>query len=152
MKTCPYCHLALVLDADQYYCTFCQMTVVSIDVPNDVSRKPLVFDSYFYADYAELSTPELMKKSTFFLVFLLRLVRQERTDINKHLKLFNKVIDAGTHDYLEAAQESGRTYEWWTRKAWVIENILRDRIGHFPTRITRYGTRKIQNGHRNFLI
>ncbi|CAM4317332.1 aspartyl-phosphate phosphatase Spo0E family protein [Paenibacillus alkaliterrae] len=136
METCPYCHVALVFDADQYYCTFCQMTVVSIDVPIDGSQEPLVLDSFFFADYAELSTPELMKKSTFFFVFLLRLVQQERRNIYNQVRLFNKVTDSETNEYLEASQESGKTYEWWTRKAWVIENILCGRMGHFLTRIT----------------
>ena len=138
MQTCPYCGLALVFDADHYYCTFCQMTIASADVQQDGGRKPITADPFVCADYVELSTPELMEKSTTFLIYLLRLVRKERKNQYNYLRLFNKVMDTGSNEYLEAAQESGKTYEWWTRKAWVIENILRDRMATFPVRVTDY--------------
>ena len=138
MKTCPYCGVALEYDENHYFCTFCQMTVASADVQSNGRRKPLLADPFVCADYAELSTPELMEKSTYFLMILLRQVRQERKDKYNYVRLFNKVIDAGRNEYLEVAQESGKTYEWWTRKAWVIENILRDRMATFPVRVTDY--------------
>ncbi|WP_160037235.1 hypothetical protein [Paenibacillus sp. An7] len=32
--------------------------------------------------------------------------------------------------------EGAKNYRYWTRKAWIIENILRDRAGYYPIKIT----------------
>lgn len=47
------------------------------------------------------------------------------------LQLLNKA--SKTESTLQAtADETGGEYEYYTRKAWVIENILLERQGFFP--------------------
>ncbi len=133
METCPYCGLEL----NERYCSFCKMEIAAEDVQHDGFRKPLTPDPFVVSAYAELSTPELMQKSTYYLIYLLREVRKERTGRFSSLRIFNKFEDTEyAEQFGEIAEETGQSYEWWTRKAWVIENILRDRMDHFPTRIT----------------
>ncbi|MGC6584247.1 hypothetical protein ACPV3A_04650 [Paenibacillus sp. Dod16] len=76
-----------------------------------------------------------MQRSTNDIILLLRLARQKRTDIYNYLRIINKANeqDGG---FQEHAQVTGKDYEYWTRKAWVLENILRDRTGVYPERIT----------------
>ncbi|MEJ9181039.1 hypothetical protein [Bacillus thuringiensis] len=51
------------------------------------------------------------------------------------LQLLNKA--SKTESTLQAtADETGGEYEYYTRKAWVIENILLERQGFFPEKIT----------------
>jgi hypothetical protein len=42
----------------------------------------------------------------------------------------------GSKDYKEAEKDSGRDYIYFTKKAFVVENIIRSRIGYVPARIT----------------
>ncbi|MCQ6331374.1 hypothetical protein NPM18_30915, partial [Bacillus cereus] len=51
------------------------------------------------------------------------------------LQLLNKASQ--TERTLQVtANETGGEYEYYTRKAWVIENILLERQGFFPEKVT----------------
>ncbi|MEH7460108.1 hypothetical protein V7183_23780 [Bacillus sp. JJ1127] len=51
------------------------------------------------------------------------------------LRLFNKASEVD-NDYQELAKNQGKDYEYWTRRKFVIENILLERQGYFPEKIT----------------
>jgi hypothetical protein len=85
---------------------------------------------------AEKSVKELVNYHTYDLLVCLRLAREERTKAYDLLKTFNKAIDQGGAEFVESAAEQGKIYEYWTKRCWVLENILMDRMGYFPERIT----------------
>ncbi|QQZ64542.1 hypothetical protein JI735_34470 (plasmid) [Paenibacillus sonchi] len=79
-----------------------------------------------------------MEKESYYLIVLLRLVRDERKSAFNLLRIINKG-DAAQPEIaaLQAGQSEGaKNYKYWTRKAWIIENILRDRAGYYPAKIT----------------
>ncbi|MBT2736567.1 hypothetical protein [Bacillus sp. ISL-7] len=44
--------------------------------------------------------------------------------------------DAGNDDFKGAEREACQDYMYFTKKAFVVENIIRSRIGFVPVRIT----------------
>lgn len=85
----------------------------------------------------EKTTPELMRLSTFELLSLLKTIRAERTDMYKYLNVFYRVrTNEDRDDFWEKEEEAGREYERITRKMFVLENILRQRLGYGPHRIS----------------
>jgi hypothetical protein len=129
--TCPYCATEVNAGND-YFCSFCQLEVRPA---KDGSRKPQHYQIYFDEYEVEKPTAELMKLHTFQLLYLLRLVRKERGNSYGSLNTFHKAVNAGAGEFKDNEQQQGKTYEYWTRKAWIIENILLDRMGYIPERI-----------------
>ncbi|WP_310144204.1 hypothetical protein [Paenibacillus amylolyticus] len=109
------------------------MSIKSEDIQENGVRKqiPFLLNTVTISD-TEQNTSQLMQRSTNELIVMLRLVRQKRTDFYNYLRVLNKAKG----DFQEHAELTGKDYEFWTRKAWVLENILRDRTGSFPERIT----------------
>ncbi|MDR6726102.1 hypothetical protein J2W91_004608 [Paenibacillus amylolyticus] len=134
IHTCPYCGADLKSQYDAYYCNFCEMSIIAEEVQKNGQRKqiPFLLNSVTISDVDD-NTMQLMQRSTNDLIVMLRLVRGKRTDFYNYLRILNKVEG---DDFQEQAKLTGKDYEYWTRKAWVIENILRDRTGFFPERIT----------------
>lgn len=80
-------------------------------------------------------TKELLKLETIELLCLLRYARKYRSDVYNCRILTHKAEGAGGE--VEGMKEkSFSDYEDATRKVWVIENILKDRIGYYPNKIT----------------
>lgn len=134
--TCTYCGTELKSENQSYYCVFCEMPVSDENVQQNGKRKQITFQTnHVFISDAEQNTGQLMQRSTNDIILLLRLARQKRTDIYNYLRIINKANeqDGG---FQEHAQVTGKDYEYWTRKAWVLENILRDRTGVYPERIT----------------
>ncbi|QDZ77363.1 hypothetical protein D0437_32330, partial [Bacillus cereus] len=69
------------------------------------------------------------------LYLLLREVREARSQTYYGLQLLNKASKE-EHTLQATADETGGEYEYYTRKVWVIENILLERQGFFPEKIT----------------
>ncbi|QNR70556.1 hypothetical protein IAQ67_29300 (plasmid) [Paenibacillus peoriae] len=134
--TCPYCGTELRNENQSYYCVFCEMAVSAEDVQQNGERRQITFqtDNVSISD-AEQNTCQLMQRSTNDLIVLLRLVRQKRTDYYNYLRVINKASEKDS-SFQNQAQVTGKDYEYWTRKAWVLENILRERTCVFPERIT----------------
>ena len=65
------------------------------------------------------------------LLQLLKLLREQRRTHFTTLKVFK---EAGS-EYKEYEEQAGQGYEWQTRKTWIVENILRDKIGYIPKMI-----------------
>ncbi|WP_063568275.1 hypothetical protein [Paenibacillus sp. O199] len=131
--TCPYCGGDLKSEIDFYYCGFCEMSITTEDAQENGQRKqiPFLLNNVTISD-ADENTMQLMQRSTNDLIVMLRLVRQKRTDFYNYLRVLNKAKG----DFQEHVELTGKDYEYWTRKTWVLENILRDRTGVFPERIT----------------
>ncbi|WP_191567399.1 hypothetical protein [Metabacillus idriensis] len=92
----------------------------------------------FVADhYIDKNTPELMDFSTYELIYLLKFIRKERSDMYHHMKTFHRAGEQdGTDQFKEAEKETGRNYIYLSKKMFVVENIIRKRLGYVPVRIT----------------
>jgi hypothetical protein len=97
----------------------------------DVRQREYVND-----DYIHKSTPELMRLSTFELLYLLKTVRKERKDVYHQLNLFLQAKEEGIIKYQNVEKETGRDYMYFTKKSFVLENIVGSRLGYVPERIT----------------
>lgn len=134
MKTCPYCASEVeVFNKMKFYCGFCDMAVVPNEDGNRVSRykrKPFID-----LKDSNLSTPELMLYHTFDLLHLLQLLRAERRSYFGHVTTFKKASNE-TDQFKEVEAEAGNEYEKITRKVWIVENLLIERLGYIPERIS----------------
>ncbi|WP_348625369.1 hypothetical protein ABFT51_27935 (plasmid) [Paenibacillus peoriae] len=135
MKTCGYCGSVVERKANMYYCVFCDMELFREDVQEDGQRKPVSITVGATLNGAERSTPELMELDSYYLTELLTLVRSQRKQVYNSLRIVNKGA-ALSPGFEQAQKQGGQNYHYWTRKAWAIENILRERAGFYPAKIT----------------
>lgn len=135
--TCPYCGCELARHAAMYYCDFCVMQLGPDQIQRNHERLAVRVRDFVPGDYAEKTTPELMILSTYELLCLLKHVRAERTAM---YQLMNTFYKARKHqvsdDYRNEEAYSGQEYERITRKMFVLENLIRKRLGYVPSRIT----------------
>jgi len=82
------------------------------------------------------STPELMCFSTVELLFLLKLAKKERADIYKQRYIIIRAMKEGADEFTEAEKYTFSEYEKATRKCFVLENLIWERIGYYPTKLT----------------
>ncbi|AUS14684.1 hypothetical protein NYE34_21235 [Bacillus sp. FSL R5-0418] len=134
MKTCAYCGSNLSSD----YCSFCEMHLETDDILEDGQRKKHMLS--YEPDPADIfkPTPELLKSKTIELIYLLKYARKYRSDIyNGRINLYRAKRQTGqSNEQLEQfQQETYKEYEEATRKVWVIENLIADRIGYIPLEI-----------------
>jgi len=81
------------------------------------------------------STKELLELETIELLCLLQHARQYRSDVYNLRINVHRARDLGANmDKFDATSFSD--YEDATRKVWVIENIIKDRIGYYPKKVT----------------
>jgi len=89
-----------------------------------------------YPDFRDIfkSTLQLLKLETIELLCLLRHARNYRSDVYKLRILGHKAKeDGGNVEHMQ--MQSYNDYEEATRKVWVFENIIKDRVGYFPQKI-----------------
>lgn len=154
--TCPYCG-SEVMQLNDYYCDFCTMNIPETLVMKNHERLPVRIREFALDTHLEKSTPELMALSTFELLNLLKYARNERTFLYRNMTAFYKAgKQVQTDEYVEFEQYSGQEYKKMTRKMFVLENIICQRMGYVPHRITdtyleNYLT-QIQKAKRNPMI
>lgn len=121
MKTCKYCGNNLTeLKDNKYFCNFCELEFLKSETEEDGSRpKQSVFELPIIEDPKELtqrSTTDLLNEKTVTLYYLLRSARKLKDEFYKSE---NFEMTALMH-----------------KKAMVIENILLEKEGKYPKRIT----------------
>jgi hypothetical protein len=142
MNTCGFCASQI----NNNYCDFCQMELEDKHITKDGQRFDQSKRFLGYPDRQEIfkSTKELMKLETIHLLCLLREARAYRSDVYKlrylaHQGKKQAITQGGSPEDLESMnridESSYGDYEEATRKVWVIENIIKDRLGYFPKRI-----------------
>jgi hypothetical protein len=137
MKTCPYCGSNIEkVNQQQYYCDFCSMTLAASIVKENRERLDVRFRDMAFDTHIEKTTPELMVFSTFELLYLLKLIRNKRSNMYHHMHVFHRAGEQGANKFKEMEKETGRDYMYYTKKAFVVENIIRTRLGYVPERIT----------------
>jgi hypothetical protein len=105
-------------------------------VKENRERLDVRFRDFAMDTYIDKPTPEIMILSTFELLYLLKLIRKERNDMYHHLHTFHRASVAGSNEFKEVEKTSGQDYIYYTKKAFVVENIIRSRLGYVPKRIT----------------
>lgn len=154
--TCPYCGSEVVQLKD-YYCDFCIMNIPETMVMKNHERLPVRIREFALDIHLEKTTPELMTLSTFELLNLLKYARSERTSLYHEMNVFYKAgKQLKSNEYVEAEKYSGQEYKKITKKMFVLENIICQRLGYVPHRITdtyleNYLT-QIQKSKRNPMI
>ncbi|MDQ0271143.1 MULTISPECIES: hypothetical protein [Bacillaceae] len=137
MKTCPYCGSNIEkMNQQQYYCDFCTMTLAASIVKENRERLDVRFRDIVFDTAIEKTTPELMVFSTFELLYLLKMIRNERSNMYSHMHVFHRAGEEGNTEFKEVEKETGRNYMYYTKKGFIVENIIRARLGYVPTRIT----------------
>jgi hypothetical protein len=136
MKTCPYCGSDVeMMNPHQYYCDFCSMTLDASIVKENRERLDVYFRDFCLESDIKKTTPELMTFSTFELLYLLKMIRHERSSMYHHMHVFHRAGES-TEEFKEVEKEAGGEYLYLTKKAFVVENIIRQRLGYVPSRIT----------------
>src|SRR4051812_5442179 len=114
-------------------------------VKENHERLDVRFRDYAMTSQIEMTTPEIMTLSTFELLYLLKLIRKDRHDVYHYMHVFRRACEE-SNDFKEAEKDSGREYFYFTKKAFVVENIIRTRLGYVPERITEsYLVKYLQN-------
>ncbi|ALA55233.1 hypothetical protein CAY60_020715 [Shouchella clausii] len=139
IATCPYCGTEVVEQQADYYCSFCEMSIPSLSIQYNHNR-PEVFtdfdlceDEFLLDLYINKNTQEFLQLSTYELLYVLRHIRAQRSEIYKSLHTFRNA--QGTDEYTD---EAGKLYEESTKRMFVVENILRQRLGYVPPRVTEH--------------
>lgn len=135
MKTCPYCGSSVAGNGSgMYYCGFCDMKGIT-PVEDGKRESRFQIKPFISHDDLKKSTPELMTYNTVDLLKLLKLGREERRQYFGHVTTFKRAGNE-TDQFKAVEVQTGNDYEAITRKVWVIENILKERIGYIPNRVT----------------
>ncbi|MDQ0862177.1 hypothetical protein [Bacillus sp. V2I10] len=136
--TCPYCGSDIKkMNEFQYYCGFCDMRVNSNRAMQNNERLKVRVREFVADHYIDKNTQELMTFSTYELLYLLKFVRKERREMYHHMKTFHRAGEQEDTDrYKKIEKETGRNYIYLSKKMFVVENIIRQRLGYVPVRIT----------------
>jgi hypothetical protein len=145
MITCHYCGNELTLMTTGPYlqnakCNLCNI-ILGPDskfgmYSKDGERPTRMRLHLVTSETAMLPLTELLKLHTADLLIALKAAREARKTQYDLLRTFNKAIKHGSEQYIEYANLQGYEYEVWTRACWRIENILLERLGYYPDKIT----------------
>jgi hypothetical protein len=133
MKTCGYCGREIQGD----YCSFCELMLDKKYVLEGHKRVDHVIERTPDEAAIFLTTAELLTFETVDLLFLLKYARSYRSEVY-HLRVISYKAEERKSDQVleEIQQQSYEEYERATRKVWIIENILKDRMGYYPVKVT----------------
>jgi hypothetical protein len=138
MKTCPYCGSNIEnINDHKYYCDFCAMNLDFQSVKENGERLAVRVTEAALDVHIDKTTPEIMILSTYELLYLLKAIRKERSNMYSKMNIFYKAgKQENTDEYREYEKITGNDYMYYTKKAFVVENIIRSMLGYVPTRIT----------------
>lgn len=141
MPTCSYCGTELHATGKDVVCSFCNANYEDIMFSSiDFQRtKKHTINDYITSGDFEKPIQELEKFHTLDLLYGLRLTRAERSQAFYLVRLYNKASDEQLDDpgdFVAMSKEAVEMYTYWTRRSWVLENILTDRMGYYPERIS----------------
>lgn len=139
-NTCPYC--GSILEREQLYkkdkvlCEFCEIFVIP-SVNGTRKERYRRMESVDY-DHIRMNTAQIMEMHTYDLLLLLQLIRDQKRDYYNSVCTMKKVNSKIQNpEYKETEIEAGNQYEMMKRKNFVVENILRDRMGYIPKKVTQ---------------
>ena len=86
-------------------------------------------------DQIRMNTPQLMEQQTKTLLQLLKFMREERRNYFSTMATMKKA-SSDLPEYKDVERMSADEYEMITRKCFVVESILKERMGYIPKKIT----------------
>jgi len=139
LNTCPFCASSLkMIDTEKGNCDFCGYRGKAYRDGERIKMKRVkgVLD----VSHAEKSLPELKKYHTLDLIILLRYWRETLDSEFNQLRLLNDGLEAvedpqQKEEIKTVADNQGNVYASWKRRKWVLENILKQRLGYLPREI-----------------
>lgn len=131
MKTCAYCGSELKTN----YCSFCKMELTDKYILQNGKRLDNSIEYYPEQQGVFKNTPELLKLETAELLCLLHHARNYRSDVYQ-LRILGHKAEVAGGNMDEIKTQSYSDYEEATRNVWVLENIIKDRIGYYPQKVT----------------
>lgn len=157
MKTCPYCGTQVKPYHHHFYCSFCDLKIDPKDVQENGKRKKLLPQAQPAHDTLYKSVPELTGLTIIELLYLLKMARKERTTVYGERYVFIQAMKKGAQEFQEGEQSSYQSYEYWTRKCFQLENLIRERIGYIPQQLTEsylqtLASKMIQSTKKDMLI
>jgi|SRR5699024_7979564 len=137
MKTCGFCATEL----QDKYCSFCDMELLEQHIMTNGKRMNQAEQFTHLPDPQEIysTTTELMEKETIELLCLLKEARKIRADMYQLRLLRHQAEEENgmNEDVRNIEEQTYSEYENATRKVWVLENIIKKRLGYFPKRLTQ---------------
>lgn len=118
MSTCMYCAAEVdYLTASTFYCYFCKMYLSKNAITENGERKDNTIDCAPCRSYLKKDTANIIKLKTIELLYLLKYAHEDKKEIEPYSTNNDKLIQV-------------------TRKIWVLENIIAERIGYYPKEVT----------------
>lgn len=123
-------------------CSYCETQNSEQDTNCKLCYAPLKVHRPVFKD---LITTSILKESedlfktlqslhSYNLLQLLREAREERTAAYNQLRILNKVRD--NEDFKEGIQMAEEEYQKWTAYTKLIQQIINDRFGYYPKKVT----------------
>lgn len=141
MRTCKYCGTNLYFlgeyeDKAHFHCSYCDLTFEIEETCVNRQRKKAVPDSYEVNYYRP--TKELLKIGTIELFYLLKECRKDWYSI---YQLLYKVTNINPNEILisvedEQVKKLFEEYKTLTKQKFIIENIILERTGYVPEKLT----------------
>ncbi|MDM5322091.1 hypothetical protein RGT17_16840 [Bacillus altitudinis] len=122
-NTCPYCGTKLKKETDFFFCDFCDMNLPLDQIQKEGERIQII-NREINAAYLNMTTPELMTFSTCELILLLKEARKTRAFFFEPTR---KNTQKGEDEQFKLS----------TKKMYVIENILKIRLGYIPANLNQ---------------
>lgn len=141
MITCKYCgsNLNFIGEHEEiiyFHCNFCELTFDKQNISENKKRLNIVPE--FYDNNYYQPTSKLLKQNTISLFHMLRDCRSDCYNTRNTLKKLKEIVE---HDNIDKKTESTYKrffiqYEELIKKRYVIENILLEKAGFIPDKIT----------------
>ncbi|MQR84343.1 hypothetical protein GFV16_00090 [Bacillus megaterium] len=152
--SCCYCGSEIQLK--NCYCDFCEIQLDKSDIQINGNRKKIVSSFIPGVSTLKNSTVELLKYSTIELVYLLRMARKERSEAyGLRFSIVKGIEQSGDNKEFKELVKGGEQqlyedYEYWSRKCFVLENIIRERTAFYPASITdQYISKLLHHAERS---
>lgn len=151
-RTCRYCASPLVTignenthESSRFRCRFCELSFDEEETMMNGERRRQLVRPIISLEDANRPTSELRHLTTYELYALLGEVRRTRGhayDLHRlahdtRIESLSEGVDRATADDLKRiVNEAFAEFVYWKRKAYVVENLLIERTGTYPRRIT----------------
>lgn len=143
MRTCKYCGTELEFmgrysSENQFNCSFCDLMFPESETCLNRKRKkysPAVIDESFF-----ISVKEMLTTDTITLFHCLKATRSHWFQLKNMLEVFKKVQDDGLYkvdkEDNSTLKELKHEYIQVTKQKFALENVILERTGFIPKKIT----------------
>lgn len=138
MNTCKYCGQRLKTNNSiedlPFYCSFCDMKFTAKEVCLDRQRITVIPECLEHTAIYQ-TTQQFLERDTITLYHVLKEIRSMWYDLKILLEKIKKQIN-GDKKLSEQLNDMLQEFRLLTKKKFVVENIILERTGFLPERIT----------------